>query len=344
MSLDDVRLIANKYTVFGRVSPEQKQVIVETLQESGRTVAMTGDGVNDILALKVADCSIAMASGTDATKNTAHLVALDSNFGSLPKVVAEGRRVINNLQRTCTLFLTKTIFAVFMTLIFFVVGLVKITDKNFIDYPFIVNSMYLWEILTIGVGSFFLSIQPNEERLKSSFILNILKRTIPAGLVQIFIPLTFFLINLSNPNAFGEGLDSYYVAITMGIIGFSFGSIVIFVRTCYPFDKYRLGLVITIVTLFVAAIIVDKFVFYDNNLINTAVNVPGSHSLFTIEYDLITADNWWILFVVSISAVPLLFLLEYIANASVNRLAEKNDHFRGVIHEDFKGSSTSSKE
>ena len=345
MSLDDVRLIANKYTVFGRVSPEQKQVIVETLQESGHTVAMTGDGVNDILALKVADCSIAMASGTDATKNTAHLVALDSNFGSLPKVVAEGRRVINNLQRTCTLFLTKTVFAVFMTLIFFVVGLVKITDKNFIDYPFIVNSMYLWEILTIGIGSFFLSIQPNEERLKSSFIINILKRTIPAGLVQIFIPLTFFLMNLADPTIFGgEGIDGYYVAITMGIIGFSFGSIVVFVRTCYPFDKYRLGLVITIVVLFVSAILIDKYVFYDNDLIKTATNVPGTHSLFTIEYNYITDNNWWILAIVCAISIPLLFLFEFIANTSVNRLAEKNDHFRGVIHEDFKGSSTSSKE
>lgn len=339
MSLDEVRVIANKYTVFGRVSPEQKQVIVETLQDCGHTVAMTGDGVNDILALKVADCSIAMASGTDATKNTAHLVALDSNFGSLPKVVAEGRRVINNLQRTCTLFLTKTMFAIIMTLTFFVVGLVKITDKTFINYPFITNSMYLWELLTIGIGSFFLSIQPNEERLKSSFILNILKRTFPAGLVQILIPSIFFIINLANPHALTSGIMGYETAITFSILGFSFGSIVIFVRTCLPFDKYRLGLVIGIVTIFVAMILIDKFVIYDNALIKTG----GSRSIFTIEYDLITSENWWILVAVSLSAIPLLVLFELIANASVNRLAETNEKFRGAIDEDFKGSTTSSK-
>ena len=319
MSLDDVRLIANKYTVFGRVSPEQKQVIVETLQENGHTVAMTGDGVNDILALKVADCSIAMASGTDATKNTAHLVALDSNFGSLPKVVAEGRRVINNLQRTCTLFLTKTIFAVIMTLMFFIVGLVKITDKTFVNYPFITNSMYLWELLTIGIGSFFLSIQPNEERLHSSFILNILKRTLPAALIQILIPSVFFIINLSNPNALAEGELGYKAAITLGIVGFSIGSIVIFVRTCWPFDKYRIGLVIAITIIFVLMVVIDKFVIYDNGLIKTG----ESRSIFTIEYDLITKNNWWILFLVCTLSIPLLFLFEFIANASVNRLAEK---------------------
>lgn len=340
MSLDEVRLIANKYTVFGRVSPEQKQVIVETLQDSGHTVAMTGDGVNDILALKVADCSIAMASGTDATKNTAHLVALESNFSSLPKVVAEGRRVINNLQRTCTLFLTKTVFAVIMTLMFFIVGLVKITDKTFINYPFITNSMYLWEFLTIGIGSFFLSIQPNEERLKSSFIVNILKRTLPAALVQILIPSIFFIINLADPTALGVVADDgYKAAITLGILGFSFGSIVVFARTCYPFDKYRLGLTIGIVVIFMIMLVIDKFVIYDNGLIKAA----DSRSIFTIEYELVNSSNWWILLVVCVLSFPALLLFELIANASVNRLAEKNDRFRGAINEDFKGSTGSSK-
>ena len=338
MSLDEVRLIANKYTVFGRVSPEQKQVLVETLQENGHTVAMTGDGVNDILALKVADCSIAMASGTDATKNTAHLVALDSNFGSLPKVVAEGRRVINNLQRTCTLFLTKTVFAVVMTLMFFIVGLVKITDKTFINYPFITNSMYLWEFLTIGIGSFFLSIQPNEERLHSSFILNILKRTFPAALVQIFIPSVFFIINLANPTALGVE-DGYKAAITLGILGFSFGSLVVFIRTCWPFDRYRIGLIITILIIFALFLIIDKFVIYDNSLIKTG----DSRSIFTIEYDMINKKNWWILALVCGLSIPLLFLFEYLATASVNRLAEKNERFRGAIDEDIIGSTKGSK-
>ena len=340
MSLDDVRLIANKYTVFGRVNPEQKQVLVEALQDEGHTVAMTGDGVNDILALKVADCSIAMASGTDATKNTAQLVSLDSNFASLPKVVAEGRRVINNLQRTCTLFLTKTFFAVFMTLIFFVVGLVKITERTFINYPFITNSMYIWELFTIGIGSFFLSIQPNEERLKDSFITNILKRTIPAGLVQLTIPLIFFIINLANPTILSADPNmSYATAITLSIIGFSVGSLIVFVRTCWPFDKYRAGLVVAILLLVAFVVWFDIDVIVEEGLLKSS----ESKSFFCIDYELLTSDNWWILLLVCVLSAPYLIGLEYIANVVVQKLAAKNEKFRGVINEDLKRSPKGAK-
>jgi cation-transporting ATPase E len=199
--------------------------------------------------------------------------------------------------------------------------------------------MYLWEFLTIGIGSFFLSIQPNEERLKSSFIVNILKRTLPAGLLQIIIPSICFIINLANPTALNDAGLGYEAAITFGILGFSFGSIVVFIRTCWPFDKYRLGLAIAIVVIFVIAVCIDKFVIYDNSLIKTG----GSRSIFTIEYDLVTKDNWWILALVCALSIPTLLLFELIANASVNRLAEKNEKFRGAIDEDFKGSTTSSK-
>lgn len=341
MSLENVRLIVNKYTVFGRVSPEQKQVIVETLQEAGHTVAMTGDGVNDILALKVSDCSIAMASGTDATKNTANLVALESNFSSLPRVVAEGRRVINNLQRTCTLFLTKTIFAVVMTLSFFIAGLVKITDNTFLNYPFITNSMYLWELLTIGIGSFFLSVQPNEERIKSTFISNIIRRAVPGALVQILIAVVFFVINLADPtvlNSSGNFEVSYNAAITLSILAFSFGSIVVFLRTCYPFDKYRAGLAITIVVLFILFLALDKFVIYDNELIKTG----QSQSLFTIDYDLVTSYNWWILAVVCGLSIPLLFLFEFLIGKAANRLEDRK--LKGLQNENIEGSTDSTQE
>ena len=157
--------------------------------------------------------------------------------------------------------------------------------------------------------------------------------------MQILIPSIFFIINLSNPTALGVGEEGYKAAITLGILGFSIGSIIVFVRTCWPFDKYRFGLVFAILIIFVILVLIDKFVIYDNGLIKAG----ESRSIFTIEYDLITKDNWWMLFLVCVLSIPTLFLFEFIANASVNRLAEKNEKFRGAIDEDFNGSSTGSK-
>ena len=168
MSLDEVKAIANKYTVFGRVSPEQKEALISSMQDEKHVVAMTGDGVNDILALKTADCSIAMASGSDAAKAVSHLVSMDSNFSSLPSVVSEGRRVINNLQRSCSIFLVKTIFAMLLTFIFLFVSWIGIGEDT--TYPFETNNMYIWELLTIGFASFFLSLQPNDEKIENKFL------------------------------------------------------------------------------------------------------------------------------------------------------------------------------
>jgi len=330
MSLDEVKLIANEYTVFGRVSPEQKKVLVEAMQDAGHTVAMTGDGVNDILAMKVADCSIAMASGTDATKNVAHLVALDSNFGSLPKVVSEGRRVINNLQRTCTLFLTKTIFAIVMTFIFFIAGLARITEKDFLKYPFITNSMYIWEFFTIGIGSFFLSIQPNEERLKSSFLSNILQRTLPAAFIQIIMPCVFFLVNIINPQAYHVA-DAYNAAIAMSIIAFSFGSILIFVRTCWPFDKYRSILIVCILAVVALAVWFDKAIVYDK--IKPEVT---NNSLFNIDYRQINNKNWMILVGTVAAAIPLYICASLLAQRIDKKIGDKSAYLRGKINANIK--------
>ena len=134
---EEVKEAALKYTVFGRVTPEQKEILIDTLKQNGDTVAMTGDGVNDILALRKADCSIAMANGSDAAKNVSQLVMLDSDFSSLPSVVAEGRRVINNLQRTCSLFLVKTMFAMFLSIVYLILGFF-IKD---VQYPFLTNHL-----------------------------------------------------------------------------------------------------------------------------------------------------------------------------------------------------------
>lgn len=168
----EIEKVATQYTIFGRVSPTQKKVLIEALQKAGKTVAMTGDGVNDVLALKAADCSIAMANGSDATKSVSQLILLDSNFASMPKVVAEGRRTINNIQRSATLFLVKTIYSGLLAVMFLFM-------KE--AYPFIPIQMSLISSITIGLPSFILALEPNKERIQGDFLRNVLIRSFAGG-------------------------------------------------------------------------------------------------------------------------------------------------------------------
>ena len=299
MSLDEVKAIANDYVVFGRVSPEQKQTIIESLKEAGHVVAMTGDGVNDILALKVADCSIAMGSGSDAAKNVAHLVSINSNFSALPDVVAEGRRVVNNLQRTCSLFLVKTMFAVLFTLISVITMWSSPNSNAPFQYPFTPNNMYVWELLTIGIGSLFLSLQPNNERLKPGFLNNILTRSVPAALTQVLACVVFFIAAFATAGTFID----FETAKAMAVITFSVGSFIVLFRICMPFDIYRVALVIGLVIIGVIFFMIDIFVFYPN--------LQGT-GFFDINYQSINSTNWWLLLVVIISSVFVYMGLETI--------------------------------
>lgn len=175
---DDLTAIADEYTVFGRVTPEQKRLLVRALKKCGHTVAMTGDGVNDVLALKDADCSIAMASGSDAASGVSDLVLLDSDFSGMPQVVAEGRRVINNIERSASLFLVKNIFSFFMSLISIVwVSL----------YPLKPAQISVASAFMIGIPSFMLALEPNEAPIRGKFLRNVLYRAFPAGLTTVFI-------------------------------------------------------------------------------------------------------------------------------------------------------------
>lgn len=160
---------AKEYTIFGRVTPVQKKELVQALKKEGHTVAMTGDGVNDVLALKEADCSIAMASGSDATRNVAELVLLDSNFASMPEIVLEGRRTINNIERSATLFLVKTIYAGILAIIFLFVNM---------PYPFMPIQLTLISTVTIGIPSFVLALEPNKEIIKGKFLRNVISRAL----------------------------------------------------------------------------------------------------------------------------------------------------------------------
>ncbi len=174
----DIARAVQKYTVFGRVVPGQKRKIVRALQSAGHIAAMTGDGVNDVLALKDADCGIAMASGADAACQAAQLVLLDSDFSALPKVVAEGRRVINNIQRSSALYLVKNILSFFLAII---------TLFADFPYPFVPMQLTLISALTIGIPSFFLALEPNHDLIRGKFMLNVLRRACPGGLTDILV-------------------------------------------------------------------------------------------------------------------------------------------------------------
>lgn len=172
----EVNEIVNDHTVFGRVSPEQKATIIRQLKREGKTVGMTGDGVNDILAMKNSDCSVAMANGSQAARNSANLVLLDSNFASMPAAVQEGRRAINNVQRSSSLYLMKTIFTAVFTII------VLVTSLGFpISYPFEPNNLLITEMICIGFVSIFLSVQKNNDPISGNFLRNIFIRSVPAG-------------------------------------------------------------------------------------------------------------------------------------------------------------------
>jgi cation-transporting ATPase E len=174
----DYEEAVEKYTVFGRVTPDQKRHLVRALKKQKKTVAMTGDGVNDVLALKDADCSVAMASGSDAASNVAQIVLLDSDFTKMPAVVAEGRSVVNNIERTASLYIVKNMFSMLLS-IFSVILL--------LDYPLVPAQVSLITMFTIGIPSFFLALEPNKKRIEGHFLTNVLLRALPAGLTDFIV-------------------------------------------------------------------------------------------------------------------------------------------------------------
>lgn len=157
------------------MTPEQKRILVHALKDEGKTVAMTGDGVNDILALKDADCSIAMASGSDAASQVSQLVLLDNDFNKMPSVVMEGRRVVNNIERTASLYLVKNIFSLLLAIF---------SMSVMLDYPLEPSQVSLISMFTIGIPSFFLALEPNKNQIRGHFLTNVLVKALPAGLIR----------------------------------------------------------------------------------------------------------------------------------------------------------------
>ena len=215
----DYAAIIREYKIFGRVTPEQKLGLIQALKHEGHTVAMTGDGVNDILALKEADCSIAMASGSDVAKSVASLVLLDSNFASMPYVVAEGRRSINNLQRSSSLYLVKTIYATLLAIIFLFIG----------SYPFEPSHLTLVGVAATGIPSFLLALEPNHERAEGSFLYNALRRAVPGALLIVvgIIAIQAMILPLSLSTEEADMLSILMVAM---------GTFMVLFRACLPLD------------------------------------------------------------------------------------------------------------
>ncbi len=234
----EVENVANKYTVFGRVTPEQKAILVRTIKSEGNTVAMTGDGVNDILALKEADCAISVASGSEAARNVSHLVLMDNNFGNMPKVVGEGRRVINNIKNSASLYLMKTLFTATLAVLFIILRRA---------YPFVPSNMLLLEMFVIGAPSFFLSLQPNNARVEGKFITHVMSRSISGAVVMIMCVMSMYLTCTLG----GSEFDGFQTAMCMMALVFS-GLVMLF-RVCQPFNGYRLVLYVSMVVLTILA-------------------------------------------------------------------------------------------
>ena len=231
--------LVENYNIFCRVNPNQKKALIKALKNNGHTVAMTGDGVNDVLALKEADCSIAMASGSDAARNISEIVLLNSDFDAIPKIIEEGRRTINNVERSASLFLTKTIYATLLAIIFLFVSM---------NYPFQPIQLSLVSSITIGIPAFVLALEPNHDIVKGNFFLNVLKKSIPGGLTIVLNVISVMIIaKIFNINT---EIISTMAVILVAITGF-----ILLYKICYKFNKLRIVLYILLIIAFLSCII-----------------------------------------------------------------------------------------
>ena len=242
---EELRERCEDTVVFGRVTPERKRLLVRLLQERGHSVAMTGDGVNDIPALKAADCSIAIAGGSDAARQTAQLTLLDADFASLPQVVGEGRRVINNITQSASLFLVKTLYSLALS-----VALLFLPAS----YPFKPIQLTLVSAVTIGIPSFFLALQPNTERVRGRFLRNVVRQAVPgAAAVTLCAAVAMHLEHIGLP----EDICSTLAAASAGAVG-----LLVLLTHCLPFNRLRAALFALMTVLFVGAMVLLPDVFY----------------------------------------------------------------------------------
>ena len=243
---EQLRDAADKYAVFGRVTPYQKLELIKALKAAGHKVAMTGDGVNDVLALKEADCSVAMQSGSDAARCVSQLVLLDSDFSAMPLVVDEGRRVVNNIQRSASLFLVKTIFSFLLAVVFLIV-----TQA----YPFQPIQMTLISALAVGIPSFLLALEPNHNRVNGSFIANVMRNALPGG-ISVVIGIVM-LVAAQTLMDISQEQTSVIAAYLTALVCFG-----VLFNVCRPFDTRKAVMLTLLITTFVFAVVLFPSVFY----------------------------------------------------------------------------------
>ncbi len=280
LSDEELSEAATKYNVFGRVSPHGKLVLIKALKEAGKKVAMTGDGVNDILALKEADCSIAMASGSEAAMATSQVVLLDSDFSHMKEIVDEGRKVVNNLETSGALFLSKNVYAIILTLI------CLMTVRQF---PVKTTQVGLVNTFTIGFPAFLLSQSPNKSIIKGNFIRNILKYAVPAGLTNAIMVTLMFLIG----GAYGLTNEEISTAATivMAVVG-----ILVLSNVSRPFNRYKfyvllfsiIGVVLNVLLAFTVPFVKNYYSFvtlpFKGIIILTILGVSSSVMYLIISY------------------------------------------------------------
>ena len=236
---EELQKIIGKYTVFGRVSPEKKQAIVKALEAEGNVTGMVGDGVNDVLALKDADCGIAMAAGSDAAKQIAHIVLLDSDFASMKQIVGEGRTIISNIERVSALYLTKTIYSILLCIIYIILRK---------SYPFIPIQLSLIGGTAIGIPSFVLALEHHEETRPKGFLRNVLRVSLPAAICMVGSLVAITLV--------GEWFSlSELILSTMHLSAGGIVSFGVLVAVCIPMSRVRFALCLTVIGIFVGAIL-----------------------------------------------------------------------------------------
>jgi len=267
-----IKRAVEEYVVFGRVTPDQKRKLVRALKAAGHTVAMTGDGVNDVLALKDANCSIAMASGSEVASQVSDIVLLNSDFSAMPAVVMEGRRVINNIERSAALFLTKNIFS------FLVAFVISIILAN--QFPLSAARFTLFNIFLIGAPSFVLAMEPNRSIVKGRFIVNVLVSALPAGLTD-FAALTTLILACARLGIANDEVSTMALYV-IAFIGFLF-----LYKICKPLNALRIALIVTMLVAFVLGALFFGYIIglvplYGQAVWLTVAFCAGSAPLFVI--------------------------------------------------------------
>lgn len=271
--------LAERTSVFGRVGPQQKRALVRALQSRGHTVAMTGDGVNDVLALKDADIGVAMGSGSPATRSVAQLVLLNNNFAVLPSVVAEGRRVIGNIERVANLFLTKTMYSVLLAVMVVVAQ---------VPYPFLPRHLTLIGSLSIGIPAFFLALAPNAERARTGFVQRVLRFAVPGGALAAAATFGSYLFARAT---YDDNLEAETSAATLTLFLVALWALAIIAR---PYTWWRIGLVLTMAASF-AVVLVTPFLqeFFQLELVG--VRAPWAAVAFAAGAGLLVEIAWAVL-------------------------------------------------